>query len=56
MTKRKETPEEFKARVQAGVAKAMRKSYDYVKEGRKQLAAARAKAKALAEEAKLEAV
>ena len=55
MTKRKETPEEFKARVEAGVAKAMRKSYDYVEEGRRQLAAARAKAKELAEEARAEA-
>lgn len=46
MTKRKETPEEFKARVEAGVAKAMRKSYDLVEAGRKELAAARAAAKA----------
>ncbi len=53
---RKETKEEFKARVEAGVAKAMRKSYDYVKEGRKQLAAARAKAKELALEAEQEKV
>ena len=50
MARRKETPEEFKARVEAGVLKAMRKSYDYVEEGRKQLAAARKLAKELAKE------
>jgi hypothetical protein len=49
MSKRKETREEFRARVEAGVAKAMRKSYDYVEAGRKELAAARAAAKAMRE-------
>jgi hypothetical protein len=51
MSKRKETPEEFKARVEAGVAKAMRKSYDLVAEGRRQLEEAKRKAKELAQTA-----
>lgn len=41
MTKRKETKEEFEARVVEGVAKAMRKSADLVQAGRKELAEAR---------------
>lgn len=51
MSKRKETKEEFAARVVEGVAKAMRKQKDLVEEGRKQLAAARAAAKAMKEAA-----
>ena len=51
MSKRKETKEEFEARVLAGVAKAMRKSYDLVAEGRRQLEEAKRKAKELAQTA-----
>ena len=51
MSKRKETKEEFAARVVEGVAKALRKQKDLVEEGRKQLAAARAAAKAMKEAA-----
>ena len=49
MTKRKETKEEFDARVLAGVRAAMRKSYDNVMAGRRALEAARKEAKRLAE-------
>lgn len=51
MSKRKETKEEFEARVVEGVAKAMRKSEDLVKAGRKALAEARKEARRLAREA-----
>ena len=47
MSKRKETKEEFEARVLAGVAKAMRKSADLVEAGRRDLEAARKEAKRL---------
>lgn len=46
MTKRKETKQEFEARVLTGVAKAMRKSADLVEAGRRELEAARKAAKA----------
>lgn len=47
MSKRKETKEEFEARVLAGVAKAMRKSADLVEAGRRDLEAAKKEAKRL---------
>ena len=49
-TKRKETKEEFMARVEAGVAKAMRKIYDLEMQGRRDLEAARKESKRLAQE------
>ena len=51
MSKRKETKEEFAARVVEGVAKALRKQKDLVEEGRKQLEEARKEARRLAREA-----
>jgi hypothetical protein len=49
--KRKETKEEFKERIETGVAKAMRKSYDLVAEGRRQYEEAKRKAKELTQTA-----
>ena len=46
MIKRKETKEEFSARVIEGVAKALSKQKDLVEAGRKEREAARAAAKA----------
>ena len=50
MTKRKETKEEFEARVLEGVARAMRKRADLVEAGRKALKEARKEARRLARE------
>ena len=51
MSKRKETKEEFVARVIEGVAKALSKRIDLVEAGRKERKAARAAAKAKKEAA-----
>jgi hypothetical protein len=51
MSKRKETKEEFVARVIEGVAKALSKRIDLVEAGRKEREAARAAAKAKKEAA-----
>ena len=51
MSKRKETKEEFKARVEAVLAKAERRSKDLVEAGRKEREAARAAAEAKQEAA-----
>jgi superfamily I DNA and/or RNA helicase len=51
MSKRKETKEEFAARVVEGVAKALRKRKDLVEAGRKEREEARKEARRLAREA-----